>query len=114
MSDGKFFMFTSSYVNTAFNQSAFRIGKCYMIITYITRTFLCLGNHSVTYYELPSIFGHDTFLLDVNAVAAAIKVSIKAIGSPARAERTSESTRLSVRFGARGHMEVKMFSTSMA
>ncbi|XP_028394766.1 serine O-succinyltransferase-like [Dendronephthya gigantea] len=31
------------------------------------------GNHSVTYYELPSIFGHDTFLLDVNAVAAAIK-----------------------------------------
>ena len=33
------------------------------------------GNHSVTYYELPSIFGHDTFLLDVNAVAAAIKVS---------------------------------------
>lgn len=31
------------------------------------------GNHCVTYYELPSIYGHDTFLLDVNAVAAAIK-----------------------------------------
>ena len=35
--------------------------------------------------------------------------------SAARAERTCESTRLSVRFGARGHaMEVEMFSTSMA
>ena len=35
--------------------------------------------------------------------------------SPARAERTFESIRLSVRFGARGHaMEVETFSTSMA
>ena len=32
MSDGKFSVFTSSYVNTALNQSAFRICKCYIII----------------------------------------------------------------------------------
>ena len=32
MSDGKFSVFTSSYVNTALNQSAFRIHKCYIII----------------------------------------------------------------------------------
>lgn len=31
-------------------------------------------NHDVTYYELPSIYGHDTFLLDVVAVGAAVKV----------------------------------------
>ncbi|XP_048587756.1 acetyltransferase efuC [Nematostella vectensis] len=31
------------------------------------------GNHSVTYYELPSIYGHDTFLLDVVAVGASVK-----------------------------------------
>lgn len=31
------------------------------------------GNTAVTYYELPSIYGHDTFLLDVNAVGSAIK-----------------------------------------
>lgn len=28
----------------------------------------------MTYYELPSIYGHDTFLLDVVAVGAAVKV----------------------------------------
>lgn len=32
------------------------------------------GNTKVTYYELNSIFGHDTFLLDQNNVGAAIKV----------------------------------------
>ena len=37
--------------------------------------FLLSDNHDVTYYELPSIYGHDTFLLDVVAVGAAIKVS---------------------------------------
>ncbi|XP_020917154.2 serine O-succinyltransferase [Exaiptasia diaphana] len=31
------------------------------------------GNQSVTYYELNSIYGHDTFLLDVTAVGAAVK-----------------------------------------
>ncbi|XP_031552965.1 serine O-succinyltransferase-like isoform X2 [Actinia tenebrosa] len=31
------------------------------------------GNHSVTFYELNSIYGHDTFLLDVVAVGAAVK-----------------------------------------
>ncbi|XP_014675202.1 PREDICTED: probable serine-O-acetyltransferase cys2, partial [Priapulus caudatus] len=31
------------------------------------------GNKWVTYYELNSIFGHDTFLLDLNGVGAAIK-----------------------------------------
>ncbi|XP_038046276.1 serine O-succinyltransferase-like [Patiria miniata] len=31
------------------------------------------GNDRVTYYELDSIYGHDTFLLDLNNVGAAIK-----------------------------------------
>ena len=35
------------------------------------------GNNSVTYYELPSIYGHDTFLLDVVAVGAAVKVRLR-------------------------------------
>ena len=30
-SGGKFFVFTLSYVNTALNQSAFRIRKCYIL-----------------------------------------------------------------------------------
>ena len=43
------------------------------------------------------------------------RFSIITLVSPARAERTCESIRLSVRFGARGHgMEVETFSTSMA
>lgn len=32
------------------------------------------GNQQVTYYELASIYGHDTFMLDVNNVGVAIKV----------------------------------------
>ena len=35
MSGGKFFVFTSSYVNTALDQSAIRIHKCYIINIYI-------------------------------------------------------------------------------
>lgn len=31
------------------------------------------GNSAVTYFELDSIFGHDTFLLDVNSVGTAVK-----------------------------------------
>lgn len=30
----------------------------------------------MTYYELTSIYGHDTFLLDVNNVGAAMKVRV--------------------------------------
>ena len=33
------------------------------------------GNNAVTYYELNSIYGHDTFLLDLNGVGAGVKVS---------------------------------------
>jgi len=32
------------------------------------------GNKSVKYYEINSLYGHDTFLLDVNNVGAAVKV----------------------------------------
>ena len=35
---------------------------------------LLSGNNAVTYYELNSIYGHDTFLLDLNGVGAGIKV----------------------------------------
>lgn len=31
------------------------------------------GNDSVSYYELDALYGHDTFLLDVMNVGAAIK-----------------------------------------
>ncbi|KAK7094947.1 uncharacterized protein [Littorina saxatilis] len=31
------------------------------------------GNEAVTYYELNSIYGHDTFLLDLNGVGAGVK-----------------------------------------
>ncbi|XP_060076850.1 uncharacterized protein LOC132556455 [Ylistrum balloti] len=31
------------------------------------------GNQAVTFYELDSLFGHDTFLLDLNCVGAAVK-----------------------------------------
>ena len=33
------------------------------------------GNEAVTFYELNSIYGHDTFLLDLNGVGAGVKVS---------------------------------------
>ena len=33
------------------------------------------GNPKVSYYELTSIYGHDTFLLDVINIDGAIKVS---------------------------------------
>ena len=35
---------------------------------------LILGNPHTTYYELTSIYGHDTFMLDVSNVGVAIKV----------------------------------------
>lgn len=31
------------------------------------------GNSRVTYYELDAIYGHDTFLLDLNGVGSAVK-----------------------------------------
>ncbi|EGD80868.1 homoserine O-acetyltransferase [Salpingoeca rosetta] len=31
------------------------------------------GNENVTYYELDALYGHDTFLIDVNTVGAAVK-----------------------------------------
>ena len=39
MSGGKFSVFTSSYVNTALNQSAIRIHKCYIIIEDVGLSF---------------------------------------------------------------------------
>lgn len=35
---------------------------------------LFTGNSHTTYYELTSIYGHDTFMLDVSNVGVAIKV----------------------------------------
>jgi homoserine O-acetyltransferase len=37
---------------------------------------VCTGNHAVTYYELNSIYGHDTFLLDLSGVGAGMKVDL--------------------------------------
>ena len=34
---------------------------------------LSVGNNAVTYFELNSHYGHDTFLLDLNTVGAGIK-----------------------------------------
>ena len=33
------------------------------------------GNAKVVYYELDSVYGHDTFLIEVNSVGSAVKVS---------------------------------------
>ncbi len=35
--------------------------------------FIFSGNNQVTYYEIDSPFGHDTFLLDLNDVGAGMK-----------------------------------------
>lgn len=39
----------------------------------LAETLMDSGNNAVTYYELNSIYGHDTFLLDLNGVGAAVK-----------------------------------------
>ncbi|XP_074654875.1 uncharacterized protein LOC141908652 [Tubulanus polymorphus] len=39
----------------------------------IASTLKNAGNKSVTYFELDSIYGHDTFLLDLNGVGAGVK-----------------------------------------
>ena len=36
--------------------------------------YLYKGNERVKFYEINSLYGHDTFLLDVNNVGAAVKV----------------------------------------
>eukprot|EP00935_MAST-01C_sp_MAST-1C-sp1_P000438 g438.t1 len=43
----------------------------------IADTLKKVGNKHVTYYELDAIFGHDTFLLDVNAIGSAVKGHIE-------------------------------------
>lgn len=37
--------------------------------------FYSTGNPGVSYYEIDSIYGHDTFLLEVNDIGSAVKVS---------------------------------------
>jgi len=39
------------------------------------------GNTAVTYYEIESIYGHDTFLLDLNNIGAAVKVTRRITGN---------------------------------
>ncbi|PVD21553.1 hypothetical protein C0Q70_17351 [Pomacea canaliculata] len=39
----------------------------------LSATLQKAGNNAVTYYELNSIYGHDTFLLDLNGVGAGVK-----------------------------------------
>ncbi len=41
---------------------------------YIIPCYYFAGNSHTTYYELTSIYGHDTFMLDVSNVGVAIKV----------------------------------------
>jgi homoserine O-acetyltransferase len=36
------------------------------------------GNHSVTYFEMDSLYGHDTFLLNLNDVGTAVKGFLEA------------------------------------
>ena len=45
----------------------------FMHFYFLYLSFRRLGNESVAYYELNSIFGHDTFLLDVAGVGGAIR-----------------------------------------
>lgn len=39
----------------------------------IAETLRSIGNQYVVYYELDTLYGHDTFLIDVNTVGAAVK-----------------------------------------
>ena len=46
-----------------------------LYITFICKsTYWVTGNTKTSYYELNSIYGHDTFMLDVNNVGTAVKV----------------------------------------
>ncbi len=47
---------------------------CIVNVHVLCDVLFLIGNNSVTYYELTSMYGHDTFLLDVNNVGAAMKV----------------------------------------
>ena len=47
----------------------------YRVKIYVMCISRFLGNPAVTFYELNSIYGHDTFLLDLNGVGSAVKVS---------------------------------------
>ena len=40
----------------------------------VSSSFAVLGHKAVTYYELNSIYGHDTFLLDLSGVGTGVKV----------------------------------------
>jgi homoserine O-acetyltransferase len=44
----------------------------------IAQTLRRVGNRFVTYYELDALFGHDTFLIDINSVGAAVKGHMEA------------------------------------
>lgn len=39
----------------------------------IAETLRLIGNKYVVYYELDTLYGHDTFLIDVTTVGAAVK-----------------------------------------
>ena len=39
--------------------------------------YVYTGNTNTSCYELTSIYGHDTFLLDVNNVGTAVKVHVR-------------------------------------
>jgi homoserine O-acetyltransferase len=39
----------------------------------VNNNLLFIGNNNVVYYELDSIFGHDTFLIDIDNVGSAIR-----------------------------------------
>ena len=52
---GKFSVFTSSYVNTAINQSAFRILKCYIIIQISKHTKMEIGYVYFSFVANPSL-----------------------------------------------------------
>jgi hypothetical protein len=39
----------------------------------IADTLRSVGNTHVTYYELDALFGHDTFMIDVNSIGPAVK-----------------------------------------
>jgi homoserine O-acetyltransferase len=47
----------------------------------LARLLKAAGNNNVVYYELDSIFGHDTFLIDIDNVGSAIRVSYSFIYS---------------------------------
>ena len=76
---GKFSVFTLSYVNTALNQSAFTIHKCYIIRDYIKqyKSFLIVRKKAFQFYNnISSKRGHGGIVLYVKPLFSSLSIAL--------------------------------------